>query len=165
MKKYPGEEQHKKIKNSIESKILGFLGHKPRATNEIQKAGMRYLQGYALTSQEKESIVSEIISSLKKMDYLNDVEYVYSYIIEQQQRKLPRGPRYIYGFLRKKGVSTELIKHSLEEHFPREKEIACINKILSCKDIPSAKLAVYLLRRGFSGDLVYSFIDSNSKNH
>ena len=162
------EQSHqiKKIKSELNSKILRFLSYKPRTVSEIEVASRKYLKKYDFELCEIESLISEAILPLQKAGYLDDVDYAYSYILEQQQRDSPRGPSYISRFLGRKGISRELIKQSLEKNFPIEKEELCIHKLISKREnIPQPKLINYLLRRGFNKGLVCHLVDTTYKNH
>ncbi|MBD3366132.1 hypothetical protein GF360_02185 [candidate division WWE3 bacterium] len=167
IQKQTDQKISKKTKNKLEAKILRFLSYKSRTVSETREAGHKYLRNYkSLSKAEKEQLINEILEPLKEAGYLDDVDYAASYIREQKQRSLPRGPYYIFSFLRTKGLERDLIQKSLEENYSDEDQEKCIRNLIRKKnDKPKDKLIAYLLRRGFSKHLVYRLVDSNHKNH
>lgn len=157
--------QIKKIQGKLASKLLRFLSYKPRTEEETKKAAKKYLAKYSLSDRDEKNLISTVLKPLKNAGYLDDEDYAYTYIMEQQRRPSPRGPYYIFQFLRKKGLSRDIIQKSLDKHFTPGKEKECINILIEKSHYESsAKLKAYLLRRGFSKHLVYSLVDSNGKN-
>lgn len=165
-KKQQKPSSPEKIKSKLEAKILRFLSYKARSISETYEAGYKYLRRYSLSEEEKESLVSAAVKLMQDAGYLDDHDYVISYINEQKRRTSPRGPYYISQFLRTKGVKGKLIKELLQKHYSPEEELVGIKKLAEKKKGKEPhKLINYLLRRGFSRDLVYSVVDRNSKSN
>lgn len=154
----------KKIESNLEAKLLRYLSYKPRSVQEMVDAGHKYLSRYDLDPKAKKALINKKIEELKKLNYLDDIDYARSYIQEQIRRPTPRGPFYIFRFLITKGISREIIQKLLDELFPPEIQEKCIRRIQEKKEGEDPKrLIAYLLRRGFDKRLVYSLVDRNSK--
>jgi regulatory protein len=163
MKKSQKENpKSKTIKSELEAKILRYLSYKPRTRSECVNKAKDYLQEFDLTSSEEESFTNKVLEPLEEAGYIDDMEYVRAYIKEQQHRSSPRGPYYARRFLFQKGLSKEIIDRGIKKYYPKAKEKESIKKLIKRKGNKSKpKLINYLLRRGFSKNLVYSIVDSN----
>jgi len=164
-KKQKENSQNRRVYNNLKSGVIRFLGHKPRTSFEVKSFAKKYLEKTDLPEEEHSALIEEVLSLLEESRYVDDLDYAKSYILEQQRRPLPRGPRYIYQFLSKKGLSPNVIRSSLETHFPEEKEKFCIEKILFKKKDTPHKLIQYLLGKGFNSNLVYTLVDTTGENH
>ena len=157
--------QNQQIRSDLKSSVIHFLSYKPRTSFEIRSFAQRYLKKINFPVEEQGSLIEDILFSLKEFRYIDDLDYAQSYILEQQQRPSPRGPKYVYQFLSRKGIPQDIIRVSLETHFPEEKERLCIEKILAKRKGSPDKMIQYLLRKGFTFGLVYALVDTTGENH
>ncbi len=165
-KKKSKKRERNKAKEELSSKILRYISYKSRTSYECNTAAAKYLSSYSLNSSEKKELIQEVLTPLKEAGYVDDEDYAKSYILEQKERTLPRGPFYVSKFLKNKGVVQNVIKRSLDKNYTAEEERICIKKLISKKgDKTRDKLVNYLLRRGFSKHLVYDLVDSKGINH
>ncbi len=139
--------------------------------------GLRYLSRYSTTAWrlfdyltrkgvEKE-VASKVIKTFKAEGLLNDFEYALAFI---QQRKGKYGSFRLFNELLKKGVSEKEIKEALKTLDYQEEEETLKNLAQSYlrKNIGSEeaklkrRLYSFLLRRGFSPDLILKFFKEHN---
>jgi len=163
-KKVEENSQNQQIRTDLKSRVIHFLSYKPRTSFEIKSVAQKYLKKISFSEERQAPLIEEVLSFLEEAGYVDDLDYAQSYILEQQQHPSPKGPKYVYQFLSKKGIPPDAIRLALEIHFPEEKERLCIEKILAKKKAPHDKLVQYLLRRGFSVGLIYTIVDTAGEN-
>ncbi|HUS59999.1 MAG TPA: RecX family transcriptional regulator [Nevskiaceae bacterium] len=124
-----------------------FLSFRPRSEKEIKD----FLKKKGVT----EKISEKIIKKLKKLGYLNDLEFT-SWWIEQRNLFRPRGKIALKMELRQKGVDQEIASQVIEkkvDELPLAKK-AAQRKMKAYKNLPPRefyqKMAAFLSRRGFS---------------
>lgn len=101
-----------------------------------------------------EDIVDEALSYVKSFGYINDEEYIRSFI---ESRKEKKSRREIYALLGQKGVDRETVERILEEAYEGHTEEEAIRMILSRKhwnqeetdEKKRQKMYAYLVRKGF----------------
>lgn len=164
-KKVEENSQNQQIRTDLKSRVIHFLSYKPRTSFEIKSFAKKYLKKISFSEERQAFLIEEALSFLEEAGYVDDLDYAQSYILEQQQHPSPKGPKYVYQFLSKKGISPGVIRSALETHFPEEKERSCIEKILAKKKASPDKLIQYLLSRGFSASLIYTIVDTAGENH
>ncbi len=144
----------------LHSLLIRFISHKDRSISEVRNRGRKYLeQQEGLEKAGSEELLERVIDALKGSGLLDDKKYARTYIFEQKERRIPRGPLYIRNFLFKKGIPKEIVDQSLRTDYSREEETALIMKIADIKkNLPYRKKINYLLRRGFNKSLVYENI-------
>ena len=131
------------------SKALNYIGFKMRTRAEVERS---------LKSHEcPESLCEEILEFLVEYRYVEDEAYVKSYIV--QSRNLQHwSKRDITGRLLQKGVSSDLIETAFaempEDDEAREARILFEKKLRSMETPDAKKLTAYMLRKGFSYDIV-----------
>jgi regulatory protein len=145
------------VLDKLENCLLNYLSHKDRTVHELEVRGKRYLEKYtSLEKQEIGNLINKAIQHTKELGYVDDSAYAKTYIQEQKRKSLPRGPYYIRSFLFRKGVDRDLIDLSLDKYFSSEEEKEAVKQVLEKKSFKDRnKASQYLLRRGFSHDIVY----------
>lgn len=109
------------------------------------------VKDYLKKKQYHESTISKTVEKLKEYGFINDKQYVESYI---SFKKNVSGPNKIKAELFKKGISKSLLS-LVDEFFEEEDESACLavaKKYMTNKEPSyenSAKLNRYLLSKGF----------------
>lgn len=141
-------------KSVAKEKALKLLAVRPRSEKELRQKLLQ--KGFA------GKIVFEVISDLKKVDLINDEKFAESWASARLANK-PMGRYLLKQELFRKGIKKELIEEVIEKSFEDEKEIELAKKLLDkrkklFKNLEDRKvqkkLADFLLRRGFSYDIV-----------
>ncbi len=99
----------------------------------------------------EESIIDDVISYLKDLDYINDNDYIDAYI--RQCMRLQNYSIYeIKNKLLQKGIKKDIIDKKLEVLRQSSYEQELVNKLLNSKlkNMEEIKQKQYLYRRGFS---------------
>ena len=102
-------------------------------------------------SNFEESIIDDVISYLKDLDYINDNDYIDAYI--RQCMRLQNYSIYeIKNKLLQKGIKKDIIDKKLEVLRQSNYEQELVNKLLNSKlkNMEEIKQKQYLYRRGFS---------------
>jgi regulatory protein len=136
-------------------RALRLLSYKPRSIAEMRS---RLLE----KDWTDEETVDQVIARLEELGYLNDEQFATSYASTRLNVK-PLGRTRLRRDLQRKKLSAETVENALEEAFNAQSEEKlierAIDKRLRTKGRPrtredSKKLFDYLIRRGFSYDLV-----------
>jgi regulatory protein len=136
-------------------RALRLLSYKPRSIAEMRS---RLLE----KDWTDEETVDQVIARLEELGYLNDEQFATSYASTRLNVK-PLGRTRLRRDLQRKKLSAETVENALEEAFNAQSEEKlierAIDKRLRIKGRPqtredSKKLFDYLIRRGFSYDLV-----------
>ena len=148
-------KDYAKSKERTMNRAVMLLAAKPRSVKELRE---RLL--------EKEwtngAIVDEVLEKLKEYDYLDDEQYAKT-LASSKLRQKPMGKRLLKQRLSQKKLDKETIEQAIEkvyENTPEDEVIELsIKKRLRIKGKPetredSKKFYDYLLRQGFSYDLV-----------
>ena len=134
-------------------RAVQYLAVRPRSTAEVR----RRLQ----EAEIDEEAIEVAIARLTEQGYLNDAEFA-RYWVENRQRFKPKGEQALRQELRRAGVDSEAIDETLSDLDTSEAAYAAAMpkaerlRALAEQD-PSAfkqKLGNFLLRRGFSYDVV-----------
>lgn len=160
----------------LEAKCFGtalrYLTLKPRTEKEVRDkvAGLlsRYVEkGFADADMAKE-VPDAVIRQLRAEKFVNDSDYAFLYVTQSKKRSNPLSKMEMTAYLNRKGVSRELIEHSLSEYSEAD-ELDNIGRIAK-KRIKSplelsdrakkAKHINYFLRRGFTNHLVQKTLNS-----
>ncbi len=137
------------------NRAFNLLSAKPRSVAEMRQK----LLEKDWTNAE---IVDAVLEKLKEYNYLNDAQFAENFAAFNIRQK-PQGKRRLQMMLAQKKVDKETAKDALERVFEETSEADLINqaleKRLRIKGIPqdrdeTKKLFDYLLRQGFSFDLV-----------
>lgn len=145
---------------------LRFVSYRPRSSQEIRQ----YLEGAFRRKHVTAPLVLEkIMARLTELGYIDDRAFVTWWVAQRTGRK-PKGPQVIRSELRNKGIDRELIEEELAarlsggETSERGLAAAAAQKRLPrLSRYPAlerkAKLAQYLMRLGFSSDIVWGVVD------
>ena len=125
-----------------------------------KEKALRYLVTAKKTEQEvrnklkkcnfEESIIEDVISYLKDLDYINDKDYIDAYI--RQCMRLQSYSIYeIKQKLLQKGIKKDIIENKLELLYESDYEKDIVEKLLNnkLKNMEDLKKKQYLYRRGF----------------
>jgi regulatory protein len=157
------ELEQKKIDQIIEAETkkeakdaaLKFLSYRMRSEKELRDK---------LKKKEfAQSLIDEVIKDLKRVDLVDDYEFASAFIRDRISNS-PRGKILLKQELWKKGIKKEVIEKALKEYFKDEDEELTLAKELLQKrkkryesldkNVAKRRLMSFLLRRGFSYDIV-----------
>lgn len=137
------------------TRAMNLLSYKPRTQVEMRTRLM-----------EKEwadaSIVEQVIARLAELGYLNDEQFAANFANARLTAK-PIGRTRLRQDLRRKKLDAQVVEAALDEAYEEHGEEGLIDRLVAkrikLKGVPrsreeSKKLFDYLLRRGFSYDLV-----------
>jgi len=159
-----GEEvDQRKIEQIIQSEAkkeakdiaLKFLSYRMRSEKEVRDK---------LKNKEfVKDIIDEVIEDLKRVNLVDDYEFASAWIRDRISNN-PRGKALLKQELYKKGIKEETIKKVLREYFKDEdEELNLAKKLLEKrkkryenleKKVAKRRMMSFLLRRGFSYDIV-----------
>lgn len=97
--------------------------------------------------------ISKVIDYLNELGYINDVDYVRSYI--RQNIKMLKYSKYeLRQKLLQKGIKASIIDLEFDNNIPYSYESDVVNKLLNgkIKDYDNIKKKEYIYRRGFNLD-------------
>lgn len=120
----------------------------------------------------KPPVIEKTVSYFKDLDYINDVEFAQAWVNSRLRK--PLGLKAIAVELKQKGISKEIIDELIEKKrrsvderaVARELAQKYLNKSRGRKELPEKmrlKLYAYLLRRGFSSDVVTGVLQQLNK--
>lgn len=154
-----------KARERTMNRAFNLLSAKPRSIAEMRQK----LLEKDWTNAE---IVEAVLEKLKEYNYLNDAQYAENFASFNIRQK-PQGKRKLQLKLAQKRVDKETAKEALDKVFEETPESDLIDqaleKRLRLKGIPqdrdeTKKLFDYLLRQGFSFDLVREKVRDIAKN-
>ncbi|HPP18845.1 MAG TPA: RecX family transcriptional regulator [Candidatus Dojkabacteria bacterium] len=115
-----------------------------------------------------DSLFNQIIDSLKKYKYIDDEEFAHSFV-QSRLRVKPRGKSVLISELLSKGVNKEIAQRVCDEEITDELEVlenSFRKKFKNEKfNIQNQKMVGYLLRKGFSWDLIEQFERNESEKY
>lgn len=142
----------------IINRAIEYSTRRPHSQKEIEL--------WCRKKKVEENIQDKVISKLKKLNLINDLEFA-KWWIEQRDTFRPKPVRIIKLELKQKGVSGEIIEEALESvESPSELETA--RKIAAKKagrfqrmpyDEGKKKLSNFLAMRGFSWDTIRQILE------
>ncbi|MCL6603015.1 MAG: RecX family transcriptional regulator [Paenibacillus sp.] len=131
---------------------LRYLGHKPRTALEMTRRLRQKEIG--------ETIIAETLQRLQSEQYIDDPLYAKQWA-EQRITNQRKGKMWIRQELREKGIDKSLISEALDDITPEQEQHSAL---LSARkkwnlirgEVPDKrrKTGAYLMRRGFSGEMV-----------
>ncbi len=156
-------EQIKKVQNYA----LLLLSYRDRSYKEIYDGLKR--------KKFEEDIIQKVVEKLENSGYLNDYKYAVNWINQRLEKK-PRGKRLISQELFAKGIRKEIIDETINKIFNsnsvEEVDLAvrALRKKLPGykkldKNIAMRRIRNFLLRRGFSYDVINKIVGNIFKNH
>lgn len=157
MNKYNSEKPKSQNCWYVATRLLGI---RPRSVGELKKK--------LLDKKFSETEVTEVVNNLLDLKYLNDEEFA-RVVCRSVLAGKPRGKAALKFKLKKYLVSDSIIKKTLEEFFSGDQEEEYCRKALEKKrktlkknskeddeDFKTRqKLFGYLMRQGFSPDVIY----------
>jgi len=136
-------------------RALNLLSYKPRSLAEMRARLME-------KDWAEEEIVGQVLARLEELGYLNDEEFAANFANSRLAAK-PIGRSRLRRDLLRKKLSSETVENTLDEAYEQQCEeeliVRAIGKRLRLKGAPTdreeaKRLFDYLIRRGFSYDLV-----------
>ena len=113
-------------------------------------------------------LFEQIIDSLKKYKYIDDEEFAHAFVQSRLNVK-PRGKSVLISELLSKGVSKEIAQRVCDEEITDELDVLRNAFRKRFKDekfnIQNQKMVGYLLRKGFSWDLIEQFERNESEKY
>jgi len=142
-----------KLEAQIAKKSALFLLHiRPYFSGALKAVLMR--KGFS------ETVSDQTIAYLKKLSYLRDKDLVDTFI-EQEIRK-GNGPYLILQKLKGKKIGTAEANKRISEIYPLERQLKALQMLEKKSGKQGAKLLSYLVRRGFSLEVIKKLAPSNS---
>ena len=115
-----------------------------------------------------ENLFNQIIDSLKKYKYIDDEEFARLFV-QSRLRIKPRGKSVLISELLSKGVNKEIAQRVCDEEIGNEMDVLRDTFKKKYKgerfDIQNQKMVGYLLRKGFSWDLIEQFERNESEKY
>jgi regulatory protein len=136
-------------------RALNLLSYKPRSLAEMRARLME-------KDWAEEAVVDQVLARLEELGYLNDEVFAANFANSRLTAK-PVGRTRLRRDLRRKKLPSETIENALDEAFEQQSEEELIDRAIGKRvrlkgpptDREEAKrLLDYLIRRGFSYDLV-----------
>jgi regulatory protein len=136
-------------------RALNLLSYKPRSLAEMRARLME-------KDWAEEEIVGQVLARLEELGYLNDEEFAANFANSRLAAK-PIGRSRLRRDLQRKKLPSETVENALDEAYEQQSEEELIDraigKRLRVKGAPTdreetKRLFDYLIRRGFSYDLV-----------
>ncbi len=154
-----------KLYEKVMERALKLLSFKPRSVTELRER---------LREKEwaEESAVERVIARLQELGYLNDEQFAASYANARLTVK-PLGRTRLRRDLQRKKLSPQTVENALTDAYTEHSEEELIDRAVAKRvrlkgtpQTPEAakKLFDYLLRRGFSFDLVRRKVREASRN-
>lgn len=126
-------------------KAIKYIGISKKTSYEVSKK--------LKTLGVEEEIIIKVIEYLEELGYIDDVDYVKSYI-RQNVKMLKYSTYELKQKLLQKGVKASIIEMNFESDLPSlyEKQVIDKLKTSKLKDCEEIKVKEYLYRRGFKLD-------------
>lgn len=139
---------------------MGYLGYSSRTEHEVRQKLLR--------SEFSEAVAEDTVARLRELGYLDDAAYARSYV-EARFRNRGYGPGRLRSDLLRRGVAAALIDAALAEMIDQDDVVEAARhhaekrwpRLAAETDARKRrkKLSDYLVRRGFSYDIVRRVID------
>lgn len=154
------------LKSRFLIRATEYLSHSPKTEYQVykylkelkfKKKGNWFKEGVDI---DWEKLFNEIVEKLKEYKYIDDREFAKSFVSSRLRNK-PRGKSVLISELISKGVSKDIATEVCNEYITDEIEL--VKKTFEKKyrnqnfDINNQKMVGYLLRKGFSWDLIEQF--------
>jgi len=164
------DQQERKVPDAARARertmnrAVKLLAAKPRSVAELRERLLEKLW-------TDEAIVDSVIERLKEYEYLNDEQYAGDLAVSRLRQR-PQGRRRLEQTLSQKKLDKDVVKEAIDNAFEKmpEDELikTAIEKRLRLKGQPQSrdelkKFNDYLLRRGFSFDLIRDHLSTISK--
>lgn len=159
------DTEQSEVYEKLIAAAIRFVSFRPRSEKEIRDFLSRKLAKSHTTAP---LVITHVLKRLTDLGYINDYEFSAWWVGQRTGRK-PKGERVIRMELMRKGISPVVIDEVVgsimkgERSEPSLAKAAIEKKREGWKNLPlleqKRKLADYLMRRGFSSDVVWSVID------
>jgi len=154
------------IQKRLTQTALRYLGYRARLEGEIVKRLELEIKKKKY-GEEGEKLIPVVVDKLKKMNLIDDVQFIKDFIEYQLESKL-KGPYFITQRLTQLGADPKSVKSLMPQLVDREKEGAAIDQVIQRK-YPQGitnlkdknKLYRQLKSRGFSFQLIQEKIDAS----
>lgn len=154
------------LKSRFMTRVVEYLSSSPKTEFQIKRY-LKQLQFKKKGTWFSEDVnvewgifFGEIIANLKKYKYIDDENFARSFV-QSRMRTKPRGRSVLIGELLSKGVSKDIAEMVCNEEIVDEIKLlrdTFEKKYRSKKfDIKDPKMVNFLLRKGFSWDLIEQF--------
>lgn len=137
-------------------KLLRFATLRPRSEKEVKS--------YLKRKEVHESLYEELFNRLNRLELLDDKKFAIWWVDQRQSFK-PKSKRILNNELRIKGIDRNIIEETLNKTEINEEKIATHEldkKAYKWEKLPKneaeRKMSDYLLRKGFSWDLVEKIV-------
>jgi regulatory protein len=151
-------QSEKKIK--AKEVALNLLSYRSRSEKEISDRLKK-----KRFSREN---IDGVIEDLKRVNLLDDYEFACSWIKDRMKNR-PRGLTLLRQELIKKGIRKEIIDKASDEFYPEDQEVEIASELIKRREkryrgldkkIARKRMSGFLLRRGFSYEVVREVLDS-----
>jgi len=137
---------------TAKEKAIKYIGISKKTSQEVSKK----LKNLGV----EDATIYKVIEYLEELGYLDDVDYVESYI--RQNVKMQKYSKYeLKQKLLQKGIKASIIETYFESNLPSDYENQVVNKLncskLKCYD--EQKKREYLYRRGFKLDNIFDIYE------
>lgn len=155
------------------TKVIMFLGYKPRTRKEIAVRLGRYLKSQkGLDDELKKDLTSRVLDYLVQNKLIDDQEYIKLFIESKTRGKSVLGKKVIQNRLMAKGISKEDATYFVDAAVSEEDElnsavralVAKYKSVVFGRSTPSSKdtrdhMGRFLLSRGFSYSTAKQAVD------
>lgn len=145
-------------------KALNLISYRPRSVQEIKQ--------YLHRNSVSPTVISEIVSTLKRQNYLNDSDFALAYAKTKVKLK-NYGPYRLQSELSARGISSSLISQTIDTLFAGQDDLfhqarLALNKKKAFYSLPALefrrKATQYLYRLGYDLDTINRAISSIDEN-
>lgn len=147
--------------------VLRYLGYRARSEKEVRDYLKRKLFKEDLDEAKREILITEIISKLHALHFLDDLSLAEQ--VAAEGRRQLKGRRRIYLDLKKKGLKISGLSPLSNPSSPSEEDLARAAAAKRARFYQNLdpqtfrrRLAGYLARRGFEWEVIKPVIDSFS---
>ena len=130
---------------NAKEKAIKYIGISKKTSHEVAKK-------LKMIGVEEE-IITKVIEYLEELGYIDDIDYVKSYI-RQNIKMLKYSVYELKQKLLQKGIKASIIEMNFESDLPSSYEYEVVNKLKmsKLKNYDDSKIREYLYRRGFKLD-------------
>ncbi len=144
---------------------IRFVSYRPRSRKEITDFIVRKLKTGHTTAP---LVIRKVLERLTELKYVDDVVFA-SWWVNQRTGRKPKGARVIHQELLQKGIPPEIIDEAIRAVMKDERSEQTLAKAAAEKKLSiwsrlplpeqKHKLIQYLLRRGFTSEVIRSVVD------
>ena len=137
--------------------------HVNRVTPDLPYPGGKEIRDKLKKKEFAKDLIDEVIEDLKRVNLIDDYDFASAWIRDRVSNN-PRGKAILKQELWKKGIKKEIIEKALKEYFKNvDEELNLAKKLMEKrkkryanleKNVAKRRMMDFLLRRGFSYDIV-----------